>query len=221
MANFSTIKTNVGNRVGDTSTTFASIIETYINQRYKDIFRRMNWNVLITDYVITATADTQDYTLPTSFGKELYVYDTVSVRNIPYLSLEKLEQEYQNELNNSGTVEYYSLFNSLDSTAASASRVKKMRFWRTPTTGTCFSVPYIVEPVDYSASSDTAAFDCDLAIEYGATCDALMYKRQFSKADYYNRLYEKEIQQLIWNHENQPNQISMMNVLPLNRDEGI
>ncbi len=219
---FSTLKTNVGNRIGDTSTTMATIIGTYINQRYKDVLRRTNWNALVMDYVVTATAGTKDCTLPTNFGKELYVWDSVNATNIPYLGIEKLEQEYQTEKNSSGIVEYYSVYNSTDNTtAASAARCKKLRLWRTPATATCFEVPYTLYPSDLSATNDELVYECERAVEYGATSDAWLYKRQFQKANYYESLYEKEIQNLMWNETNQPNQQPMMNVQPLNRDEGI
>ena len=219
---FSVLKTNVGNRVQDTSSTFATIIGTYINQRYKDILRRINWNVINYDYVVSATSASASFSLPTNFGKELYVYDQVQLKDIPYIGLETLEQEYQSQKNNLGTVEGYSIYDTTeDLTEPSAARVKKIKFFRGQGTSACFEVPHTVYPMDMSASTEIPVLECERAIEYGATCDAWLYKRQFAKATAYEALYEKEIQNLIWNQGNQLNQMTTFNVAPLDRNLGI
>ena len=221
-SNFGVLKTNVGNRVQDPSTSFATIIGTYINQRYKDILRRMNWNVINYDYVVSATSASASYSLPTNFGKELYVYDQGQLIDIPYIGIETLEQEYQDEKNNIGTVEYYSIYDTTtDLTEPSAARVKKIKFWKGVGSSACFEVPHTVYPMDMSASTEIPVLECERAIEFGATCDAWLYKRQFAKATAYEALYEKEIQNLMWNQGNQPNQMTVFNVAPLDRDMGI
>jgi len=220
--NFGSLKTNIGNRVGDTSTTMATIIGTYINQRYKDILRRTNWRVINYDYELSATSASASYLLPTNFGKEMYVYNQVTKIDIPYVGLENLEQEYQSEKNDSGTVEGYFIYDTTnDLTEPSAAREKRIKFWRGVSTSATFEVPHTVYPMDMSASSEVTVLECERAIEYGATSDAWTYKRQFQKASYYEALYEKEIQMLMWNQGNQPNQMTMCNPVALSRDEGI
>ena len=228
--NFGQLKTQVGQRVGDTSTTFATIIGYYINQRYREILRRTNFNSINPDYTITATsastvASASTYTLPSDFGKELYVYNSGTSENIPYLSLEKLEREYYSTLQNTGTIDYYSVFSTKDTSAASAeasaARVNKIRFWKAPTTDNYFIIPYVMRPADLSASTDELVLDCETAVEYGATADAFAYKRNMAKSREYEGLYEKAIMNLIWDKTNEPNQIHMMNPQALDRDEGI
>jgi hypothetical protein len=228
--NFGQLKTNVGTKVGDTSTAFATIIGSYINQRYKDVLRRTNWNAINPDYTITATsastvASASTYKLPSDFGKELYVWNVGTTEDVPYLSLEKLEQEYKDYVDAVGQVEHYSIYQTTDTTAASAeasaARCKKIRFWRAPSTDSYFRIPYIMRPADLSGSTDELVIECETAVEYGAIADAWTYKRQFAKAQYYEALYEKAIQSLIWDMANEPNQIPLMNVCPLSRDEGI
>lgn len=230
MANFSEIKTNVGNRVGDTSTTFATIIGRYINNRYRDVLRRMNFNSICPDFKITATSastytSAATYTLPSDFGKEQFVYNTGTDEEIPYIGLEKLVQEYYDEYENTGTIEYYSIYDTKNTTASSAeataARCKKIQFWRAPTTDNYFLIPYTIRPADLSSSADECVIACEAALEYGAAADAWAYKRQFAKAGYYEQLYEKEIQSLIWDEVNQQNVTHQMNVTPLSRDEGI
>lgn len=220
-SNFGTIKTNVGTRVGDTSTAFATTIGVYVNQRYKDVLRRTNWGAIKDDYTVSVVSGTSDYTLPSNFGKELYAFNQTSGIDIPFASLEKLEQEYQSTLNSTGTVDYYSIFSSTDSSAASAARIKKLRTWKIPSSDFTLELPYTLYPTDLSADTDELVIEAERAVEYGATADAWATKRQAAKAQYFEALYEKEIQMLLWNDANQQNQITQMNVLPLNRDEGI
>lgn len=220
--NFGVLKYNIGTLVGDTTSAFGSAIGTYINNRYKDILRRSNWNVINHDYVLSATSASASYSLPANFGKELYVYDQVRTVDIPYIGIEKLEQEYQDLKNDSGTVEGYSIFNTTtDLTEPSAARVKKIKFFRGIGTSACFEIPHTIYPLDMSASSEIPVLECERAIEYGACSDASMAKRQFGKAQYFEQLYEKEIQMLMFNQGNQPNELPMMNALALSRDEGI
>jgi hypothetical protein len=207
--------------VGDTSTAFAAIIGTFINQRYKDVLRRSNWQVIDDDYAITATSAAAKYALPSNFGKELYVYNSGTTEDVPYLSFENLEQIYHDTLSSLGTVDFYTILDMPDSTAASATRTKYIKFYKQPNADTYFTIPYSLAPADLSASTDELVLDCELAVEYGATADAWAYKRQFAKSQYYEALYEKAILTLMWDKANQPNQLHQMNVQALNRDEGI
>ena len=230
MSSFSAIKTNVGQRVQDTSSPFTTIIGKYVNQRYREILRRTNFDSINADFALTATSastvvSASTYALPSDFGKEIYVFNSGTNVNIPYLALDKLESEYASELEQTGTVDYYSVFTTKDTSAASAeasaARVRKIRFFKAPSTDNYFTIPYTMRPADLSADSDELVLDCETAVEYGATADAFTYKRQFEKAAYFEGLYEKAIMNLQWDQTNQPNQIHLMNVQPLNRDEGI
>lgn len=228
--NFLQLKTNVGNRVQDTSTTFATIIGYYINQRYKEILRRTNWNSIVADYTITATSastvtSASTYSLPSDFGKEMYVYHEGRDVNIPYTPFENMVLDNPKELDSTGTIEAYTIFDTKNTSAtsaeASAARVKKIRFWRAPSTDNTIRIPYIMRAGDLSGSTDELVLDCETAVEYGATADAWTYKRQFAKAQHFEQLYERAIQNLMWDKDYSPSRLPMMGVEPLNRDEGI
>ena len=76
MANktLSTMKTNTGNMVQDTSTTFAAILEVFINDKYRDIWRRIMWSAIIDDdYTFETIADQANYDLPSNFEEELFL----------------------------------------------------------------------------------------------------------------------------------------------------
>jgi len=223
--NFSTLKTQVGQLVGDTSTTFLSIIGVYINSRYREILRRTNWNSIVPDYTITATSastttSASTYTLPSDFGKELYVY--VNSIDIPHKTLEAIELEYQSQLANTGNIEYYSIFTTKDTSAtsaeASAGRVQKIRFWRAPSTDNTVLIPYSMRAADLSGDSDELVLDCETAIRYGAAADAQLYKRQYKKAEQMEGLYEKAIINLMWDKDFSSNRLPVMDAEALDRD---
>jgi len=227
---FGQMRTNIGTRIGDTSTSFATTIGTYINQRYKEFLRRVIYQGINPDFTMTATSASTvvcagTYTLPADFGKELYVWNKETATDIPYLSYDKLEQEYESNLQQSGTVDYYTIFTTVNSTCAtaeaSAPRVTKIRFLKAPTTDTYFTIPYVMRPASLTTSADEFVVDGETAIEYGATSDAWTSKRQFAKAQYFEGLYEKAIQNFLWDKDNQPNQIQMMSPVALDRNEGI
>lgn len=206
MNNFSQIKSNIGTRVGDTSTTFATTVGTYINQRYKDIFERFNWPTVKPSYTITTVIGTQDYLLPTDFNKELYAYDTINLVDIIASSLQELERNYPNTLGTSDQPIRYAIYDYMDSGTPPVIQ-KKIRFFPTPSAVTIISLPYLQKQVDMSGATDLPILDCDTACEYGATADAWRTKRQFAKAADFEAQYERKINTMIWNKENQPNRI--------------
>ena len=222
---FSTLKTQVGQLVGDTSTTFATIIGTYINSRYREVLRRTNWNSIQPDYTITATSastvtSASTYTLPSDFGKELYVH--INNIDIPHKTLEELELQYQNQLTSTGNIEHYSIFTTKDTSAASAeasaARVNKIRFWRAPSTDNTVLIPYSMRAADLSGDTDELVTDCETAIRYGAAADAQLYKRQYSKAQQMEGLYEKAIINLLWDKDFSSNRLPVMGAEALDRD---
>lgn len=55
---FSTMQTNIGNMVKDTSSAFATIVGVWINDAYQDAWRRAMWTDLVDeDFTFTAKAD--------------------------------------------------------------------------------------------------------------------------------------------------------------------
>ena len=206
MLNFGQIKTNVGTRVGDTSATFATTIGIYINQRYKDIFERFNWTTIKPSYTFATVAGTQDYTLPSDFGKELYCYDSINLLDITGQSLQDLERAYPNTLGTNDQPIRYAIYDSMD-TSSPPVIVKKIRLFPNPAAVTTISLPYLQKQVDMSGATDLPILDCDTACEYGATADAWRTKRQFAKAGDFEGQYERKINTMIWNKINQPNQV--------------
>jgi hypothetical protein len=76
MKTFASMRTNVGNIVGDTSTALNTIIGGWVNDAYNDIWRRFNWSDTINnDKTITLVSGTASYDLPLDFETEINCVD--------------------------------------------------------------------------------------------------------------------------------------------------
>jgi hypothetical protein len=80
--NFADMKTNVGLELQDTSTAFSTLIGKWINRRYFQVLRSVNWGAINSDYTLSIVSGTQDYVLPSDFKAPVYVID--STNNITY-----------------------------------------------------------------------------------------------------------------------------------------
>ena len=79
---FADMKTNVGLELQDTSTAFSTMIGKFLNRRYFQCLRYINWDAISPAYTVTLVDGTQDYALPRDFGKAIYAVD--STNNITY-----------------------------------------------------------------------------------------------------------------------------------------
>lgn len=86
-------------------------------------------------------------------------------------------------------------------------RVKILRLHYTPSGIITITVPYIKRVLPLSDTNDVPIIDCADILELGATEQAWRYKRQFAKAQEFERLKEIAISNFIWDEENQVNQI--------------
>lgn len=300
---FSTIYSNVGANIQDTSSAMQTIIKTYCNNSYFEILRRLNWNSVNISYQISVTAGTRDYILPNDFGKELYVHDSTNNKNIPFISLVKLVEDFTDTISSSGNVGRYTIFQdvvraqpssastlslvsssasdtnqsvrikgtdsndveidetvalngtttatssnsfkeirSISKTASTTGRITitsnsgavtnailspadldykltKIRLHYNPSNSLTLNVPYYRRPYPLSNDNDTPIIPCADGIELGAIAQAWRYKRQFAKAQEFERLFEKWIVDVAWDQENQPNQTHQFNPKPYSRDD--
>lgn len=207
MNNFGQIVAAVGVRVGDTSSSFATTIKGYVNQRYKEIWERFNWGTIKESYTITTVAGTQDYLLESGFWKPLYCYDGVNKRDIAEKSLQDLERDYAQNLTDTGAPTMYAIYDKMN-TSSPAAIEKWVRFYPTPSSAITLNMPYQVEPSNMSADSDLPILECDYEVELGATAEAWRTKRQFAKAADFDQQYEQHIHHMIWRRENNPNKIT-------------
>ncbi len=108
---FIDIVSNVGHNIQDTSTAMQSIIKNYINNIYFEILDEINFKAINEDYSFATVAGTQDYDLPSNFSKELYVYDSTNLKEYPFISLEKLAEDFSSSLKSQGSIESYTIIN--------------------------------------------------------------------------------------------------------------
>ena len=219
MNNLGVIGQKVGTRVGDTSATFLTTINQYINDRYFRIFKKFNFATLVPGYSFATVIGTQDYVLPSDFKHEIYVYDSTNLVDIPRIDLQEFERIYASGLANQGTVSKCVIFNDL-STASPAVLETKIRFYQIPGSVITVQMPYIKQGAALVNSTDLPIIDMsDLAAELGATADAWRTKRQFQKAADFEVQYERVIMEMIWEIENDPNRVSQFRPRPYNRDD--
>lgn len=211
MSTFSVMKENVGNNVRDTSNPMAAIIGTYLNNRYFQILRRVNWSYVNEDYTVNTVAGTQDYALESDFNKELYVKNNTDNNIVDKYTLENLVADFSTELTTQGQVKRYAIFNSDDGS-------KYIRFHYVPDKVCEIAVPYIAKPSALSGDSDEPVIDLSFAMELGATADAFRYKKQFKKASDFEVLFEREVANYIWDDYNQPNKVYQFTPTTFNRD---
>jgi hypothetical protein len=89
---YSTIKSNVGSNIQDTSSAMGTIIGRLVNDVYFDILRRINWERLNEDYSFTLTD--QDQVLPEDFGKEITVWDATNLSEIERTNIQVEVKDY-------------------------------------------------------------------------------------------------------------------------------
>ena len=111
--NFSQLKTNIGAEVQDTSTTFATIVGRFINRRYFQILRAINWKNIKPDYSFATVAGTQNYVLPDDFGKELSCADVTNGIPLEKKDLAELYRRYGDSITTSGTAERYVIYDDV------------------------------------------------------------------------------------------------------------
>ena len=299
---FSDMKTNVGNNIQDTSSTMASIIGTYLNDIYKDILRRKNWEFIDNDYTFNTTSGTQEYVLPDNFGKEISVRDSTNKRQLSRITLQQLDDDYVSTITDQGTLYRYYIHDraarkqpssssvlacvssaagdttqtlrisgrdsngvqlsedvslngitpvntsnsyieilaiskdavttgrvTITSNSAAVTnaiiapdiksyRVKKIGFHYVPNSTVAVVLPYVINPQPLSDDNDFPLINCADVLELGATMKAWRYKRQFAKAEDYKKEYEQGIATLMWDAENQPNQVKLFAPRPYSRD---
>jgi hypothetical protein len=103
------------------------------------------------------------------------------------------------------------------SPADKAYSIKSIRLNYTPDSVITIAMPYIMIPYPLSSDYDQPVVDCATSIELGATMMAWRYKRQFSKANEYERQYERSLDTLVWNKENSFNKPVFIGTTPYSR----
>lgn len=102
---FGVMKTNVGNMVGDNSTTFATNIGVWINNRYEDVFSRYDWEELEYTQSITSTASVSAYAFNEDAGNIIFALDQTNGMYLTINTEQQFLQENYDSTDDTGTPE--------------------------------------------------------------------------------------------------------------------
>lgn len=206
---FSTMKTNVGNFIQDTSNDTASLIGVWLNDAYQDAWRRCMWtDVIDEDFTFTSTADKDDYSFSTDlgitdFGEELFVADITNGHILDRWSIrewiQKRAKSYDSGSLDSGNPVRYVIL----------PEAGNIRLDPPPDTGSeTYAMPYKKEVSDMSDDSDTPEITTiSTYLESYAIGMGLAYNRQYQKASWFQNKAEFELKKLIKQERVKVNQI--------------
>jgi hypothetical protein len=119
MKSYSVIVANVGGEIQDTSSAFATLVGKFVNRRYFQTLRSINWQNVV-PYSFATVAGTQRYVLPDDFSKE--VSCTKDDVGLTRTTLEKLYETY-GDITDSGIVERYVILEDCVQAQPSASSI--------------------------------------------------------------------------------------------------
>lgn len=94
---YSSIKTNAGGVIGDTSSAFDTKLGVYANNRYKDIIARLKAHNLFEafrSFTASTTAGTSDYVVPPDYDEPITVQDQTNGRILDVITEEEFVSKY-------------------------------------------------------------------------------------------------------------------------------
>lgn len=102
---FVSMKTDVAEYIGDSTTTFLTKIGKYLNARYRDALHRYAWSGINISYSFTATANQANYPMPYDFEEVVYLWDDTN----KVMLYERPESPSQADTTLTGTSQYFSI----------------------------------------------------------------------------------------------------------------
>lgn len=203
---------HVGNMVMDTSTSLATLINTWLNDKYRDISKRCLWSALIdNNYTLPTVANTAEYDLPADFDEEVFVADITNGRRL-------IRQNEGNWWRNE-----YSSYQAGAIQGGDPYRYVILKeaghlfLDPTPTSVVTIAMPYKKIITELTSATSPVILDIDIIMELGAVSEAFAYKRQFQKATYYLQRYELELSRRIGQERSAINQQAQF--MPAGPDE--
>lgn len=138
---FSSVVTNIGNNVQDTTASFATKIKIFVNNRYREIWERCNWDETINkDYTVASVVGTAGYNLPGDFDEELNCINTTDGFTLQRYTydrwLEEFGVKYSSGSISNGASGYYAI------TGDSSSAVPVLTLLPTPNAVKTYLLPY-------------------------------------------------------------------------------
>ena len=199
---FSQMQANVGGMILDTSPGFTALIGNWLNDKYRDIARRMPWSALVDfDYKITVTVIAgAQYSLLTDFDEEINCVDLTHglrlTRFTEAMWWQSRGEDYSAGSLQTGQPTRYIILRELS----------KIQLDPAPNADLSLAFPYKKTIADLSGVGIVLIPDIEYIMEFGALSEAQAYKKQFAKATYYLQKYESELAKRISQERSAPNQ---------------
>jgi len=187
---FSTMKTNVGNMLQDTSGATATLIGVWLNDGYQDAWARCLWTSLVDDdFTFESVADQAEYSLESDFGE-----DVALVRISDGVVLKRVQEKnwwdwysakYSDDEIDSGSPQRYVILEESS----------KIKLDPPPDEANTYAFPYKKTVTDLSGDTDTVDIPrIEQYMEYRALSIGFAYKRKFQVSDSWNNRAEFELQ---------------------------
>lgn len=101
--NFSTMKSNIGSFVQNTSASFATLIGVWINNRYRDVINSYDWPQLYHTQSIAVSASVSAYALDENTDRVIFAHDTTNDNYLAILTEEQFLQGHYDDWDTTGT----------------------------------------------------------------------------------------------------------------------
>ena len=200
------MRQNCGNNVQDTSTAMGTLIDVWLNDCYTDISRRCNWSALIDDnFTFETVVDQATYTFSdltmTDFEEELFMANIAQGykldRDTEGNWWTNRANAFQDDAIPSGTPYRYVILEE----AAS------FKIDPAPSVAETYAMPYKKCVTLLTSDAHTVVIrDIEKLMEEFATGQALAYKRQYQKADWYLQRFEYDLRKRIGEERSKINQ---------------
>lgn len=194
---FSTMQTNIGNMVKDTSAAFAVIVGNWINDAYQDAWRRAMWTDLVDeDKTFESVVNQNAYTFTTSmsitdFGEELFVADIANGHALTRYQIRdwwvNRSSAYSADSIDSGNPVRYKILPEADTLYLDPA----------PDKAETYAMPYKKKVVDLSGTTAPGINSISLYLEEYAMGLAFAYYNQYQKATWWANRAENTLRKLI------------------------
>jgi len=166
-----------------------------------------------------------------SGGAESYESVTLAGKNSAFTNTNTPYTRIKGISKSAATAGFITITSNITSTAAVTNavipgetletRYKLALLHYIPSSVYTISMPYVISPLPLSQDYDYPVIDVGDLIEIGSMADAWRYKRQFTKAQTMEILFNQQLQEYIFDKENQPNMIHQFKPEIFNRDDTV
>jgi len=194
---FAVMQANVGNMIHDTTDATATLIGVWINDAYRDAWRRGYWaDIMDENFTFESVVDQATYSFVddmsiSDFGKELGVWDIANGHEVKRYKIREWWKErgksYSADAIDSGNPKRYIVLPESG----------KLQLDPAPDTAETYAMPYQKEISDLTTTGTPSITTISKYLEFYATGMALAYKKEVDIADWWLNKAEFELAKAI------------------------